>query len=121
MLKFDTEKKKRNYLGIAWLVAMFDALAYLPVGLGVFMLWLLGPAQEYGRDVGWLYLVISAFCLIIWIAAIVYLVMNKRFSVENFPIALKYSLLPMLGMGVAAAGLLLVFIGFLAGSLGKAY
>ncbi|MDX1705676.1 hypothetical protein [Pseudidiomarina sp.] len=121
MLKFDTEKKKRNYLGIAWLVAMFDALAYLPVGLAAIMLWLLGPAAEYGSEGGWIYLLVSGFCLIIWVSAVTYLVMNKRFSADNFPTALRYSLLPMIGMGVAAAGLLLVFIGFMAGSLGKAY
>lgn len=121
MFKFPDDIKKNNYLGIAWLAAMLNIFFYLPIGIILVMLSLMAPQAPTEAAVGtlsqaWNY-VGAIFSLFVWVASVIYLFMNSRFSTANFKTAFRYSVIPVVGLAVAAAGIVAGFFVFLVQSV----
>lgn len=121
MFNFHDQMKKKNYLGIAWLAAMLNIFFYLPIGIVLIMLSDIAPEVPAESAVSslnqtWSYIG-ATFCLLVWSASVVYLVMNSRFSVANFNKAFRYSLVPVVGTVIAAAAIVIGFLAFLVSSV----
>ncbi|RUO65176.1 hypothetical protein SAMN06297229_1455 [Pseudidiomarina planktonica] len=121
MFKLPDDIKKNNYLGIAWLAAMLNIFFYLPIGIILVMLSVMAPEAPTESAVGtlsqtWNYIG-AIFSLVVWVASLVYLVMNSRFSTGDFKTAFRYSVIPVVGLAVAAAGIVAGFFVFLVNSV----
>jgi hypothetical protein len=99
-------KNKEGYLGIAWYVALINAIIF---SIPVVSILVALTFSSFGFPVEFVLgnPLLSIYILVALVSSIVFLVKSKYLKVKSFGVAFKYSLLPILSMVV-----LVVFILF---------
>jgi hypothetical protein len=104
--------RQQQFLGFTWLAAMLNTFFYLPAGLMFLMYYLLYEPLQQTMPIGIL-LFATVACLTVWSNSVVVLMSQDYLAKQSMRRIYLLTALPLLGLALAAAALLVVLVIFL--------